>query len=327
MRTAVIGGSGFIGRRLCEACLRRGDEVSALVRDPEAAKALNAEGVRTVTGDITDEDAIRRTCADSDRVVNCAGALGKWRTPESDMEFVNAVAPGTIVRSAAASGAGRVIHLSTAGVSGPLPPGIAVDEGFPPRPVTAYQRTKLAGEESALREHAGTGLPLTIVRPAFVYGPTDTHKLSLFRSVANRRFLYVDQGKSRLHPIYIADLIDGLLLASTQGSGGGDIYIMGGPAPISIRGMVEAIADSVSAEPPTLSLPRSVVYMTAAAAETIGRMVGKEPPVTRSKVDLMSTNYVYITDRARNSLGFHPIVQPVEGMRMTAEWYLRKGLL
>lgn len=327
MRTAVIGGSGFIGRRLCEACLRRGDEVSALVRSPDAAASLISTGVRVVTADLSDEDAVRRTCADADRVFNSAGALGKWRTHASDMEFVNAVAPGMIVRCAAESGVGRVVHVSTAGVSGPLPPGIAVDEGFPPRPVTAYQRTKLAGEESALREHAATGVPLTIVRPAFVYGPADTHKLSLFRSVANRRFLYVDQGRSRLHPIYIADLIDGLLLASQHGSGDGDTYIMGGPAPMSIRGVVEAIADSVSAEPPTLSLPRSVVYMTAAAAETIGRMVGKEPPVTRSKVDLMSTNYVYITERARERLNFHPIVQPVEGIRMTAEWYLRKGLL
>lgn len=327
MRTTVIGGSGFIGRRLCEACLRRGDDVSSLVKEPEAANELLCAGVRVITADLSDADAIRRACANADRVFNCTGALGKWGTSDEDLEFVNAIAPVTIVRCAEESGARRFIHISTAGVSGPLPTGVSVDEDYPARPTTAYQRTKLAGERAVLHQHDLTGIPLTIARPTFVYGPGDLHKFSLFNSVARRRFLYVNNGASRLHPIYVADLLDGLLLASTRGMGDGDIYILGGPGPIAVRKMVEIIAASLSVAPPSLSLPRSLMSLTATAAETIGRVAGREPLLTRSRVDMMSSNYAYVTDKARKQLGFRPIVQPACGIRLAVEWYRGKGLL
>ncbi len=327
MRTTVIGGSGFIGRRLCEACLRRGDEVAALVKEPEVASELTERGISVVTADLSDRDAVRRACTDADRVINCAGALGRWSTSDRELEFVNATAPGLIVRCAADAGARRVVHISTAGVSGPLPDGVLADEDYPCRPVTAYQRTKLAGERIALEQHAATGIPLTIVRPTFVYGPGDMHKFALFRSVARRRFVLVDHGTSRLHPIYVADLIDGLLTASARASGDGDIYILGGPSPQTIREMAESIARSLAVSPPGASMPKSILYLAATAAETIGRIVGREPPITRSKVDLMSANFAYATDRARNQLGFRPIVEPTAGMGLTVDWYRRKGLL
>lgn len=327
MKTTIIGGSGFIGHRLCEACLRRGDEVTSLLKEPEAADQLIGSGVRVITADLSDEDSLRRACAGADRVFNCAGALGRWNTSDRELEFVNATAPGIILRCAAEADARRVIHVSTAGVSGPLPDGIHADEDYPGKAITAYQRTKLAGEQAALEQHTSTGMPLTIVRPTFVYGPGDMHKLPLFRSVACNRFLYVDQGESKLHPIYIADLVDGLVLASTHSRGDGDLYILGGPTPITIRRMAQIMAGSIGVSAPNLSLPRSLLYLTATAAETIGRIVGKEPPITRSKVDLMSTNYVYLTHKAQEHLGFRPIVSPECGLKLAVDWYRGKGLL
>lgn len=327
MRATIIGATGFIGRRLSEVCLCRSEQITALVRDPRAAETLKKLGIHAVIGDLADEDAICRACAHADVVFNLAGLLGGWGASERDLEAVNALAPGRVVRCAADARAERVIHVSTAGVSGPLPRVVAAAEDYPPQPMTAYQRTKLAGEEAALFEHFRTGMPLTIVRPAFVYGPGDSRKLSLFRAVARRRFVLVDRGSSRLHPIYAGDLVEGLLSAAAHSPGKAEIYILAGPRPVTVRKLVETIAWALAVPAPAFSAPKCVLMPMAGTAELAARLLHIEPILTRSRVDLLSANYAYCTDKARRELGFRALVDLPTGVKSTAEWYREKGLL
>jgi 4-hydroxymandelate oxidase len=60
MRAFVTGATGFIGAHLARKLSERGDQVVALVRSPEKAEALRAQGAELVEGDLSDTDAIRR---------------------------------------------------------------------------------------------------------------------------------------------------------------------------------------------------------------------------------------------------------------------------
>lgn len=317
MKIAVVGASGFIGRHLCEAHTERGDSVTALVRNPN--EALTSIGVTTVRGGLTDWDALHRICDGADVVYNLAGALGKWGKSTEELELVNTRAAGHLVVCAGRAGAAKVIHASTAGVSGPLPGGICAAEDYPPSPTTAYQRTKLAGESAASEAHRETGIPLVIVRPAFVYGPGDAHKLALFRAIARRRMALVNGGSSRLDPVYVDDVVRGLIAAAERGQDG-ETYILAG-SPVTTRELIEVIAGALDVPPPKVSLPERVLLSVARISEVGGGIVGREPPLTCSRVKLLSENYAYCADKARRELGFEPSVGLTEGIARTVDWY------
>jgi NAD(P)-dependent dehydrogenase (short-subunit alcohol dehydrogenase family) len=78
MRLAVVGATGFIGRRLCEVCAARGDVLTALGRDQTALDQLAGMGACAVRADLMDGAAACRAFAGADVVINAAGALGKW---------------------------------------------------------------------------------------------------------------------------------------------------------------------------------------------------------------------------------------------------------
>lgn len=327
MRAAVMGASGFIGRHLCRALVERGDSVSALVRSPEAAHSLATMGVGPVIGDVMDREAVRRVCSAADVVFNVAGVLGRRDVALEEMERVNAQAAGEVVRSAAEARAGRVVHISTAGVSGPLPSDVAAAEDYPCAPKTYYQRTKLAGESEALKAHDDTGIPLVIVRPSFVYGPADLHKLSLFRAISSRRMILVSGGVSRLHPVFVGDLVSGMLSAARNAAGSGETYILAGESPVTIADLVASIAAELGVRPPRLSLPAGLLFACARISEAAAARFHFEPLLTCSRVELLSENYVYSIQKARTDLGYNPLVDLREGVSRTVRWYVAHGFL
>jgi len=327
LKAAVIGAGGFIGRHLCDTLIGRGDSVTALVRKPSLVEGLAGAGISTIVGDLADEDSLCRTCADADVVFNLAGALGRWGTSITELERINVQGAQRLVLCAAKSGAGRVIHVSTAGVSGPLPCDMCASEDYPPSPATDYQRTKLAGEQSAVEAHHETGIPLVIARPAFVYGPGDMHKLALFRAVARRRVVLVNQGAGRLHPIFVDDVVQGLITASERAPGNGETYILAGQTPIRTRGLLHLLAAALGVPPPGLSLPGNVLVPLALAAELVGRMIGREPSLTRSRIGIFSEHYAYSIEKAGRELGFKPLVSLPQGLARTVQWYRTRGLM
>lgn len=327
MKVAVIGATGFIGRHLCKRCVERGDSVTVLVRSSYAEDFFARNGVSTVRGELFYVDAVTLTCKDADVVFNLAGALGKWGKSREEMEFVNEAAAGIVVASARKGKAGKVVHASTAGVSGPLPDGVIADEESESKPTTDYQVTKYAGEQAALKEHKKWNMPLVIVRPAFVYGPGDMHKISLFKTIRKRRMVLVNGGRSLLHPVHVSDLVEGMLLAADSAAGVGETYILAGQKPISTKEIVKSVSWAMKVPAPEISAPDSLLLGAAYLAETAGRVVGKEPPLTRSKVKLLSENYAYSIDKARNELGFSPSIEFVDGVEETARWYLDHGFI
>ena len=327
MKVAIIGATGFIGRHLCDTCIGRGDKVSVLVRDPEAGDGFSHRGVSVTVGDLMDEDALIRVCTGADVVFNATGALGKWGLPADELERVNMQGAGLVVRCAAKAGAGRVVHTSTAGVTGPLPVGICALEDYLPAPATDYQRTKLAGEREVLAAHAETRMPTVIIRPTFVYGPGDTHKLPLFRTVASGRMLLVNGGASYLHPVFVDDVVEGMLQASERALGFGEVYILAGSSPVTTRKLGETIAWALGVPAPRLNLPGGILFPLAKVMEITGKLVRKESPLTRSRLKLFTENYVYSSEKARREIGFKPLVNLPEGIKRTAEWYIAHGLV
>ncbi len=151
-RWLVTGARGMLGQDLCTRLRDAGAAVTALAR---------------ADLDVTDADAVRATVAGHDVVVNCAAwtAVDDAEAHESQAAAVNAEG-ARVLAAAARDVRARVVQVSTDYVfDGRATSPYAEDH--PLAPVSAYGRTKAAGEEAVRREHPGGHL---VVRTAWLYG-------------------------------------------------------------------------------------------------------------------------------------------------------------
>lgn len=323
MRVLVTGATGFIGGKLVDSLVADGHEVRVLVRPGREGRFASQSGIEPCHGDLADAGSLITACAGMDAVVHSAGALGRWGVSEDDLAQINVRGVTRLVEACAKGGVTHFVHLSAGGVSGPMEP-VPADETFACDPKTPYERTKLAGENAAADAAKRLGVPLTILRPTFTYGPGDAHKLPMFKAVKSGKMFLVGDGSSLIHPVFVDDLVHGIRLALDR-PGRGETYILGGPRPVTKRELLDTIAENVGVRRRWLRLPRGPLMAAAFAAELLGRIVRIAPPLTRGRVLMMGWSFGYRIDKAGSDLGYRPQTSFSDGVRRTADWYREHG--
>jgi dihydroflavonol-4-reductase len=320
----VTGATGFTGSHLARTLLRRGARVRVLVRDAGAARGLSEAGADVVQGDLKSRGDLERAVAGTSTIFHAAALYREARHPDSEYVAVNADAPCHVVELAALYGVSRVVHCSTIGVHGDVGDAVA-NEDSPFAPSDIYQATKLAGELAARETAQRLGVALATVRPAAIYGPGDRRFLKLFAGVARRRFPMIGRGEVMLHPVYIDDLVDGMLLAATRDEAVGRTYILGGRDALSLNEIVRTIAELATVAPPRLHLPVWPFLAAGWICETACRPLGWEPPLHRRRVAFFTKNRIFDISRARNEIGYEPRFCWRDGAARTLDWYRESG--
>jgi nucleoside-diphosphate-sugar epimerase len=266
---------------------------------------------RAEEGDL-DASAIARR---PDVVVNCAGLLGGRGFQAEQLRTANTELPGGLARFCEAGNA-CLVHLSTPGVTG-LRAGASEDD--PPDPWGDYEASKAAGE-SALR---AAGLPdgaLTVLRPDFVYGPGDMHKLRLFRQIGKGWFPLVGNGGAMLRPTFVTDVCRAVEASLPGGILAGRTVNIGGDRVLSVRDLVGAIAGAMSVTARLVRIPRLLFRMALLAGPL------KPEALSRSSYRLFGEDHWVSVARAE-AAGFRPATGLDSGMAETVAWYREEGLL
>ena len=161
---------------------------------------------------------------------------------------------GTCVEEAARAGVKRFVQCSTMGVHGTIdrPPG---NEDSPIRPDDYYQLTKYKGEVVARQLGREHGLPVSVVRPAGIYGPRETRFLKLARLIKSGRFMMFGSGEVTYHFVHVDDLCDGLVLCHERDQAKDEVFIIGDDHAIAINTVVEVMAAALGVSPPRLGCP------------------------------------------------------------------------
>lgn len=329
-RVLVTGGTGFLGRHLVFALRERGDDVRVLARPagaPGARAVIESVGARVVAGDLLDRASVRVAVAGASAVFHLAGRLLEPGVPEEAYERLHVEGTRNLLDACREQpGLEAIVHCSTTGVLGPTG-AVPAGEDAPRRPSNVYERTKAEGERMALDSARHDALPVCVARPALVYGPGDTHLAGWFRAIRAGLYRIVGRGDNLLHPVYVADVVDGMLRCAERREACGRVYHLVGPQPLPIADLAAAIARAVQRTLPRTHLPRSIAHATAAFLE---RLPGVEParlPLSRSRVAFMTESRAYSGDRARAELGFVPRVDLGQGLARTVDWYRGAGLL
>lgn len=321
----VTGGTGFIGRHLVSRLCAEGLRVRALARRPQDARALQQLGAEPVVGDLLDPPALPGLVAGVGAVFHLAGRLFAPGIPSHAYERLHV--DGTVALLRACEGLDRLdgfVLCSTTGVHGST--GLrTAREDDPPCPGNPYEATKARAEAAATAWAQRAGVPLAIARPSLVYGPGDRHVLGLFRAIRGGYYRVIGSGRNRVHPIYVDDVVEGLL--RTAGSGpSGRAYHLVGPRPVSMRELSDAIGAAVGRSVSRMHLPVPLAYAAGAVLEAMP-VPRRLLPLSRSRVRFMTQSRAYDGSRAAEELGFVPAVDLDEGLAKTVAWYRRHGWL
>jgi nucleoside-diphosphate-sugar epimerase len=326
VKALVTGASGLTGRALAQRLLAEGVAVTAAVRTPAACADLAARGADVVAADLRDREALFAAARGADVVYHVAALYRSAGVPDRAYREVNVDGTRHLLEAAAAGGATRFVHCSTIGVHGSVehPP---ADETAPFKPGDLYQETKLEAELMALAFGRERGLPVSVVRPAGIYGPGDTRFLKLFRMIQQGRYVYLGDGTPYLHLVYIDDLVDGFLLAGSRPEAVGEAFIIAGERYVSHTELYALIAAALGVRPPRLHLPVWPVRALGALVERVCIPLGIEPPLHRRRVDFFVKSRAFSIAKARRLLGYAPQVDLPAGIDRTIAWYRANRLL
>jgi len=324
----ITGSTGFIGKHLIKVLLEHKMRVNinVLVRKTSDISCLKSLGeMRFLYGDLKDKASLKSSLKGTNIVFHLAGILGKYGVPETDYYAINTEGTRNLLEACAENGQIRqFIYLSSAGVLGPNVKN--ANEGYPLNPSNVYERTKAEAENIVFDYYREKRVPVTVLRPEFLYGPGDMHLLGLFKAIKKRIFFLIDGGPSLLHPTYIEDAIQALLICCGNTATIGEAYLIAGERSITVKEFTGLIAKY-------LGVKRIDKALSAKTAELIARffefslpILNIDPPLTLSRVKFFTESRSYDTSKAKKDLGLQPFALE-EGIKKTIEWYKSKGYL
>ena len=324
MKVLVTGGTGFTGKALVHRLIEMGHQVVALdYKEGLKTQEIREWGAEVILGSVTDMDVVRRAVEGAEVVHHVAAAFREMDVPERHYYEVNVEGTRNVLQAALDAGVRKVIYCSTCGVHGNVdhPP---AGEDAPIRPADYYQRTKWEAEPLA-RKFFDRGLKTTILRPAAIYGPGDPERFYLiFKRVAGGTFPMFGNGRTLYHPLYIDNLIDAFILAMEDGKGDGEAYLIADEQYIDL---VRRVGKALEIDVRIPHYPVWPVVVVGHIVEKACKPFGINPPIFPRRVDWYRQNRAFRIDKARRDLGYQPRVGIDEGLRRTADWYRREGLL
>lgn len=325
MRVLVVGGTGFIGRRLLDRLLESGHEVN-LVVNKTRPHVEEGPRVKLHRCNLLDPVNFRGAGFKADLAINVAGQLRVHGLPKEHYWKVHYEATKHILEECIRFKLKRLVLVSTTGVHG-VTGREPVDEDGPIRPSDIYEKTKWEAERYAREFCEGDSLELVVARPALVYGQGDRHLLGLFKAIRWGVFRTIGRGENLVHPVYIDDLVEGLMRCLESPAARGRTYHLVGESPVTFRVFCEAVAEAQGRKLPAGGLPEGLARAAGAIMEGVRAVTRVEMPLTRARVDFMTSDRAYDGSRALEELGFAPKVGLREGMRRTVQWYREQGWL
>ena len=297
----VTGASGFVGANLVRALLERGWRVRALLRGD--APSLAGLDIEPVAGDLFAPglaDAMRGC----DAVFHVAATYSLWRRDRDLLSRANVEGTRNVLAAARAAGVPRTVHTSSVAAIGVRGDGHPADETYqspPERLIGAYKRSKYFAELEAQRAFAA-GQDVVIVNPTTPVGPWDAKPTPTGEIVVrflNRRMpAYVETG---LNVVDVRDVAAGHVLAYERGRAG-ERYILGNEN-ITLRALLDRLAELTGLPAPRLRLPRAMPLAYAALGELVLARLGVTPDVAVDSVRMAKQRMFYATEKAVGELG------------------------
>jgi len=317
----VTGATGFIGGHLCEALLERGWEVRVVVRSETRAARLVERGCRAVIFDLarSTPERLAEAVEGTHTLFHLAGLVAG---SADQLLAVNGVGTERLLAAAATLPCPPVtVVVSSVAAVGPCgePPGSRPQTL--PHPISDYGRSKLAGERAAIRY--ADQVPLSIIRPAIVFGDGDREFIRLFQTMHRTRLNpMIGAGRAPLSLIAVQDLVSLMLAVAERGERverqnekgdsweGRGLYHGADPQTLTSRQLREVYRNALGHRwVLNLTLPVSVAWMIARLSELLDFLTGRNSTLNRDKIrEASAVGWILDPTDTMQSLDWQPAI-------------------
>jgi nucleoside-diphosphate-sugar epimerase len=328
----VTGATGFIGGHLAQRLVADGYRVRCLVRSTSDTSRLDALGVELVVGDLASAESLAGAAAGCRYVLHCGALVSDWATV-SEITHINVQGTRNLLAASLNAAVERVIHFSTTDIYG-HPGGLAVEETYvAQRFRNWYAQTKLIAEADVRRAADAHELDVVILRPATVYGPGSKDVIGeIARALRNGTMLLIARGRAIAGLCYVENLIDAAVLALTGESASGQAFTISDGLDITWKGFTDDLATGLGCSPARWSLPYSIANAIGFSLEHGYRALRRTthlrtpPLLSRQAVQVLGRNQDFSNRKARELLGWQPLIDYATGLEATIAWLLTEPL-
>lgn len=337
----IIGGNGFLGTHIVTQFLEykwpvRLDLSVLDLRKPSKP----VEGVRYLTGDITNADDMRQALQGIELIVHTASpvhGLGKV------VYFkVNVEGTRTIINVAKELGVKGMVYTSSAGVvfdGGDL---VNVDESAPIPKVAmdAYNDSKAVAEELVLQSNS-PAFRTCALRPAGLFGEGDRQLVPGMLSVLKNKqtrfqignnenlfdFTYI--GNAAFAHVLAAEKLLAVSSDKKEDRIAGEAFFITNGQPIYFWDFPRAMYSYLNfpGHASYIIFPKNLAWYMGLASEYVSWILGKEPTFTRFRVQFSCANRFYNITKAQQRLGYYTKTGLEEGIKRSLAWCKENGEL
>jgi nucleoside-diphosphate-sugar epimerase len=262
-------------------------------------------------------------------VFHCAAKVGDWgRWREFQTGCLDAT--DTLARATVLAGAHRFVHISSTSAYGhPADRQAPIDEtaalGENVWALDYYTRSKVECERLLWRMADSQGLPLTVIRPSWLFGERDrTTAPRLIREFRRGRMMIVGNGDNPLSAVYAGVVADAAILAARDPGSRGEAYNITGQGRITQREFIDMFADALKVPRVVRHVPYPLAFAGGFLLEIRDRLLMRERPprITRYGAWLLGRHLEYSTEKARSRLGWQPAIGYGPSIERTIKWFL-----
>lgn len=320
-KALITGANGFIGRTIAHRLRADGIEVIGV-------DTHTGQNSQVIAGDISQAGEWQSAFLGCDLVIHTAAVVSNAVDAETTWK-VNVLGTRHVVDAAAKAGVKRMVHLSSVRAFSDVNFPDGVDESWPVRTDgNAYVDTKIASEHVALQAHAAGELTVTIVRPGDVYGPGSRPWIMLpLDAMKSGSFALPAGGKGIFSPVYVDDLIDGLLLAAEHPKAAGQIFTLTGPESTTTNEYFGYLHRMLGHTGNPKTVPTSVALAAAAVVAFAAKLRGVDTEINPTTIRYLARTGSYSSNKAQSLIGYKPSICLADGMKKTEAWLRGEGLL
>ncbi len=330
-KVVVTGGGGFIGSAIVRRLLACGERVTVIGRS--RYPQLEAQGVRCLQGDISDQNFVVHALKGADLVFHVAAKAGIWGSWE-EYKKTNIQGTAACIHGCRKNGVPALVYTSTPSVVFGNRSLEGVDEKIPYAriPYCHYAASKIIAERLMLNADS-TQLRTTAIRPHLVWGPGDPHLIPrLLERGRAGKLKIVGKGRNRVDISYIDNVVQAHLLAADNLLGsadaGGRAFFIGQEKPVLLWDWINGLFADLDIEQVQKKVPFAVAFAIGSVLELvyIGLKRTTEPSMTRFVALQLAKSHWFSHDAAKEVFGYVPEVTIEEGMKGLVRWIREASL-